>query len=235
MQPQKSSNVFIKLIKIGLIIYTMIRSIDLVQSTLPENLKTFGIAVVFGLDIALLAWDDFTANPHKARSEAQHNVGVLMIVANLLGIGASMIADSARIVDPVGSQSLIYVVSIYGIPVVVLGNIIGLVAVNQLDPDRSEAQAAAEHARKLARMRSDHDRKLAMAEAETELGVNEFRNLQTLRQARKRYYIDEDGDGKPDREVSLAEIKARPAMATMAANGEEVKRPAPKAKSNGKV
>lgn len=229
MQPQKSSNVFIKLIKIGLIVYTMIRSIDLVQSTLPDNLKTFGIAVVFGLDVALLAWDDFTASPHKARSEAQHNVGVLMIVANMLGIGAAMIADSARIVDPVGSQSLIYVVSIYGIPIVVLGNIVGLVAVNQLDPDRAESQAAAEHARKLARMRADHDRKLALAEAETELGVNEFRNMQTLRQARKRYFIDDDGDGKPDREVSLDDIKARP-MVAMASEGEEVEHTSPKAK-----
>ncbi len=191
----KSSNVFIKLIKIGLILYTMVRSIDLVMSTLPESIKFFALAVVCGLDLALLAWDDYTANPNKARSEAQHNVGVIMIVGNMLGIGAAMVADSARIVDPAGSIGMINVVSIFVISAVVLANVGALIAVNQLDPDRAEAQAAAKHERELARLKKDHDRQMEMNDRKTELDIAAFVNMDRIKKARQRYHLG-DGDNK---------------------------------------
>src|SRR5574341_1341667 len=102
MSAGKGSTVFTSVIKIGLIIYTMLRSVDLVMSTLPESIKVFAVMVVFGLDVALLAWDNFAADPHKARSESQRNIAVAMIVVNLVGILAAMIGDSARILDPQG-------------------------------------------------------------------------------------------------------------------------------------
>lgn len=196
---KKNSNIFLKVIKIGLVVYTAVRSIDLVMSTLPEGVKIFGVAIIFGLDLALLAWDDYSADPYKASSDGQHIVGTIMIVLNMLGIGAAMVADSARIVDPVGSADLIYNVSILLIPAAVLCNIAGTIAVKQLDPDRIEEMARANHMRMLIRMQNDAERRLELDEAQTQVGITEFRNRSKLKQARQKYYIDDDGDGVPDR------------------------------------
>lgn len=199
MNKHKSSTTFISLIKIGLIFYTMVRSIDLVMSTMPESIKLFAIAVVFGLDLALLAWDNYTADPYKARSDAQHNVGVIMIVANMLGIGAAMVADSMRVLDPIGSHDTINIVSIFVISGVVLSNIAALIAVNQLDPDRAEAQAQAAHDRELARMEKEHDRQLQLDDKRTELDIASYKNRQRIKAARQKFYLpDDDHNGRPD-------------------------------------
>ena len=199
MQTKKSSNVFITLIKIGLICYTMIRTVDLVMSTLPDSIKIFGVAAIFGLDIALLAWDNYSADPYKARSDGQHKVGVIMIVVNLIGIGAAMIADSMRIIDPGGYSSVISTVSVWVISIVIISNVAALFAVNQLDPDRAEAQAAAAHERELARMQAQHERDLQLADTKTELDVSTYRNRQKIKDARKRFYLaDDDGNGTAD-------------------------------------
>lgn len=199
MKTKKSSNIFITLIKIGLICYTMIRTIDLVMSTMPAEIKIFGVVAIFGLDIALLAWDNYSADPYKARSDGQHKVGVIMIVVNLIGIGAAMIADSMRIVDPTTYSSAISVISVWVISVVILSNVAALVAVNQLDPDRAEAQAAADHERKLSGMQSEHERALQMDDMRTELDVSAYRNKQKIKAARQRFYLpDNDGNGTAD-------------------------------------
>lgn len=199
MKPKKSSNIFITLIKIGLICYTMIRTVDLVMATMPSGIQIFGVVAIFGLDIALLAWDNYSADPYKARSDGQHKVGVIMIVVNLIGVGAAMIADSMRIVDPGTYSSAISVISIWVISIVILSNVAALVAVNQLDPDRAEAQAAAEHERKLAGMQAQHERALQTDDMQTELDVSAYRNKQKIKAARQRFYLaDDDGNGTAD-------------------------------------
>jgi len=199
MKTKKNSNIFITLIKIGLICYTMLRTVDLVMSTLPESIKIFGVAAIFGLDIALLAWDNYAADPYKARSDGQHKVGVIMIVVNLIGIGAAMVADSMRVLDPAGNASTISVVSVWVISVVILSNVAALIAVNQLDPDRAEAQAAAAHERELARMQAEHERRLQMDDTVTELDVSTYRNKQKIKDARKKFYLaDDDKNGTAD-------------------------------------
>jgi hypothetical protein len=177
----------------------MLRTVDLVMSTLPESIKIFGVAAIFGLDIALLAWDNYAADPYKARSDGQHKVGVLMIVVNLIGIGAAMVADSLRIVDPAGNAPLISTVSVWVIAIVILSNVAALIAVNQLDPDRAEAQAEANHQRELARMEKEHERALQMDDKKTELDVSSYKNRQKIKSARQRFYLeDKDGNGTPD-------------------------------------
>lgn len=199
MKAKKNSNVFTTIIKVGLICYTMLRTVDLVMSTLPANIKIFGVAAIFGLDAALLAWDNYTADPYKARSDGQHKVGVLMIVVDLVGIGAAMVADSMRVIDPAGNASLISTVSVWVISVVILSNVAALIAINQLDPDRAEAQAEAAHQRELARMEKEHERQLALDDKKTELDVSAYNNRHKIKAARQRFYLaDEDGNGVPD-------------------------------------
>ncbi len=199
MKPKKSSNVFITLIKIGLICYTMIRTVDLVMSTMPAEIKIFGVAAIFGLDIALLAWDNYTADPYKARSDNQHTIGIIMIVVNLIGIGAAMVADSMRVIDPSGYSSVISTISVWVISIVVIANVAALIGVNQADPDRAEKLATAEHERKLAAMQAAHDRKLQEADLATELDVSAYRNKLKIKSARSRFYLaDDDGNGTAD-------------------------------------
>lgn len=210
----KKSNVAMTVMKVGLVIYTMARSIDLVQSTLPDegNMKLLGLFVVFGLDIALLIWDSYTADPNKARSDAQHTIGAIMIGLNLLGIGATLIADSARIVDPEGMRELVYNVSIFMVPAVIIVNIIGMIAVNQLDPDREEAQREAEHKRKLAAMEAQHNRAVTLANRETDLQVAQLQNDRRIKRIKDQYYSDDNGNGRRDpgepSAGSLAELAA---------------------------
>lgn len=199
MKPKKNSNVFITMIKIGLICYTMIRTVDLVMSTLPESIKIFGVAAIFGLDIALLAWDNYTADPYKARSDGQHKIGVTMIVVNLVGIGAAMVADSMRVIDPTGYSSVISTVSVWVISIVIIANVAALIGVNQLDPDRAEEQAAAEHERNMARMEAEHERNLQLDDKKTELDVSTFHNKQKIKAARQKFYLaDDDHNGTAD-------------------------------------
>lgn len=186
------------LIKGGLLLYTMARSIDLTQSTMPESIKLLGIAVVFGLDAALWAWDQYTADPYKARSDSQHKTGLLMIGANLIGVCAALIADSARILDPNGSRELIYTVSVYGIPVIILGNLIGMIAVNQADPDREEAVKEAEHDRYMTAIENDHAREMAKTQRETELAIEKLKHERDLKQARGVYFADDNHNGTLD-------------------------------------
>ncbi len=199
MQQTKSSNTFITLIKIGLIVYTMVRSIDLVMSTMPEGIKIFGLAVVCGLDLALLAWDNYTADPRKARSDGQHNIGVIMIVANMLGIGAAMVADSMRVVDAENTRQVVSLISVFVISGVVLANVAALIAVNQLDPDRAEAQADASHQREMARLEKEHERKMQADDKRTELDIAAYQNRLKIKQARQKFYLpDLDRNGTPD-------------------------------------
>ena len=181
----KSNGVFASLIKYGLVVYTAIRSIDLVMGTMPAAIKMFALAVVCGIDLAFLMWDDYAA--HKAKSAAQHTVGAVMIVIDLLGIGAALIADTATIVDPVGSKDLIVTVAMFGIPALVLANIAALSAINQLDPDRKAAEELSRHERDMAAMRAAHDRDAALEDQRTHLGLEKLANGERLRNLQDHY------------------------------------------------
>jgi hypothetical protein len=219
----KSNNVFLTLIKYGLVIYTAIRSVDLVWNTMPEAIRPFALAVVCGIDLAFLAWDNYAA--HKAKSAAQHTVGVVMIVVDLLGIGAALIADTATVVDPTGSKQLIVMVAMFGIPVVVLANIAALSAVGQLDPDRKATEEADRHEREMKLDRARHERELARESQNSDLGLDKLANYQRLRELQDHYRraqaaIGGNGSGKGH----------APEMGTLAADGESVGEvvPAPK-------
>lgn len=215
----KSNGVFAGIIKYGLVVYTAIRSIDLVRGTMPESIKIFAVTVVCGIDLAFLMWDDYAA--HKAKSASQHTVGVVMIVVDLLGIGAAMIADTANVVDPVGSKQLIATVAMFVIPALVLANIAALSAINQLDPDRKAAEELSRHERDMLAMRASHEREAALESQKTHLGLEKLANDQRLRGLQDAYrlgVIPGGSHGGGDGHTA--------SMATLAAEGEE--RSAPK-------
>ena len=218
MKQDKSNNVFLKLIKYGLVVYTAIRSIDLVMGTMPDAIKMFALAVVCGLDLAFLAWDDYAA--HKAKSAAQHTIGVVMIIVNLLGIGAALVADTATIVDPVGSKDLIVTVALFGIPAMILANIAALSAIEQTDPDRKLAEEAARHEREMQLERARHEREMAANAQRTELELDKLAGGQRLATLKDHYIRSQSGAVSPNGHKPLP-------MAALAADGEPA---APKAR-----
>lgn len=222
MKQDKSNNVFLKLIKYGLVIYTAVRSIDLVMGTMPAAIKMFALAVICGLDLAFLAWDDYSA--HKSKSAAQHTVGVAMIIVNLLGIGAALIADTATIVDPEGSKSLIVTVAMFGIPALVIANIAALSAIDQLDPDRKMAEESARHDREMALERARHDQLLARQSQSAQLELEQLSHTQRVTGLRDHYMRSQTGA------VSSNGHGPQPATATLASEGED--RPAPKVRKS---
>jgi|WetSurMetagenome_2_1015567.scaffolds.fasta_scaffold07218_11 hypothetical protein len=210
----KSNGVFASLIKYGLVVYTGIRSIDLVVGTMPDAIKMFALAVVCAIDLAFLMWDDYAA--HKAKSGSQHTVGAVMIVVDLLGIGAALIADTATIVDPEGSRQLIVTVAMFGIPALVLANIAALSAINQLDPDRKSAEELSRHEREMAAARAAHEREAAIESQKTHLGLERLANDQRLRDLQDHYRRGlVPGAGKSSDNGHTA------AMSTLAAAGED--------------
>lgn len=220
MRQDKSNNVFLKVIKYGLVVYTAVRSIDLVMGTMPAAIKMFALAVVCGLDLAFLAWDDYSA--HKSKSASQHTVGVAMIIVNLLGIGAALIADTATIVDPQGSKSLIVTVAMFGIPALVLANIAALSAIDQLDPDRKMSEEAARHDREMALERSRHEQLKAREAQSAELELDRMSHSQRVTGLRDHYMRSQTGEKSPNGHG--------PQLATATLNSDGEERPAPKSK-----
>lgn len=185
MKQDKSNNVFLSIIKYGLVVYTAIRSIDLVMGTMPDSIKIFAVAVVCGLDLAFLAWDDYAA--HKAKSASQHTIGVVMILVNLLGIGAALMADTATVVDPAGSRELIGTVALFVIPALVIANVGTLSAIGQLDPDRKLAEEQARHDRDMAMELARHTRDLAREQQAATLEVERMAHTHRLNGLRDDY------------------------------------------------
>jgi hypothetical protein len=215
----KSNNVFLMVIKYGLVVYTALRSVDLVRGTMPESIKTFAVLVVCGLDLAFLAWDNYAA--HKAKNASQHTVGVGMIVIDLIGIGLALIADTATVIDPEGSRQLIMTVALFAIPILVVANIGALSAIDQMDPDRKAVENAALHQREWAELRAKHAREIEKVSQSTHLDLERLSNDQRLKGLQDHFMRSQalvGGGGGGNGQTK--------AMGTLATEGED--RPTPK-------
>ncbi len=136
-----SGSVLLWIITIALLIFTAARSVDLIQSTLPDQSKVLAYAALAGLDGGVLAWLFWTTR--NARGGIQRTIGSLMIVVDLAGISAAVIGDTIRIADP-GDKTLVATVAIYVVPVIIVANIIATVTAHLFDPDQAlrDAQRA---------------------------------------------------------------------------------------------
>lgn len=144
---QEKNHLFMTIIKWGLLIFTAARSIDLFMWTFQGTgaLQLVAILGICGLDLALMAWDDYTSN--KFETKTQRTTGIIMIIINVIGIAMAVVGDTARILNIKDYQLMVQYVALFGLPAMILLNLIGLIAIHQQDPDAILDQIERFHAR----------------------------------------------------------------------------------------
>lgn len=113
-------------------VYTAARSVHLVQTTLPPGSEIMGYAALFGLDFALIAWVVFKM--FGARGDKQHAISTFMIVLQVVGVGACLLADTWTVADPGHSPEVIGLIALWVVPGVITINVGAVTAVHLSDP-----------------------------------------------------------------------------------------------------
>jgi hypothetical protein len=126
-----SGSVLLWLITIALMGFTAFRSVDLIQSTLPDDAQMLAYAALAGLDGGVLAWLFWTTR--SAHGGTQRTIGSLMIIVDLAGISAAVLGDTMRIAD-VGSKEIVGTIAVYVVPVIIVCNVVATVVAHLVDP-----------------------------------------------------------------------------------------------------
>jgi hypothetical protein len=129
------------LIAIGLLIFTGFRSIHLVQSTLPGDAQVLGFAALAALDFGVLGWT-FYANGGARGS--QRMVAILMVIVDMAGVAAAVIADTLLVSTGDQYGSLVTTVAAWILPIVVVANVAATISTKLMDPDVLLANAKRE-------------------------------------------------------------------------------------------
>ncbi len=158
MNENKGGSVLLWLITIALIIFTATRSVDLIQSTMPEDAKMIAYAALAGLDGGVLAWLFWTTR--SAQGGVQRTIGAIMIVVDLAGIGAAVLGDTMLIASD-GNKELVSMVAIWVVPVVIVSNVAATIIAHIFDPSQGLRDAQRAVAYELERQKAEHMRQNA--------------------------------------------------------------------------
>lgn len=154
------------LIAIGLLLFTGYRSMHLVSSTLPGDAQILAVAALAALDLGALGWLRFA---NGGARERQRGIAVLMVVVDLAGVTAAVIADTALIAAPDASRALVASVTMWAVPVIVAANVAATFAVALLDPERAKREAERMHAEEIEAAKREAEEAVAAAQREAEL------------------------------------------------------------------
>ena len=134
MVNNKSGNFFVWLLTLPLLAYSMFRNLDLIMSTMggdPGSIVA-GIGALFALDLGVLFW---LAAFNGARG-TQRSISGILIVLDLLGAFAGLLADTLLKGGGADNLDLIRVVSQWAIPVIIGANFAAGIAYHASDPDK---------------------------------------------------------------------------------------------------
>lgn len=134
---KKNNSLMLWIIGIGLLAFTAYRSFHLITQSLPGDAQIMGFAALFGLDLGLLAWTNFAANHARGN---QTTVAYIMVVVDLLGVGAALLADTL-LMSNAGYKDLIGTVTGWILPVILMANIAGVIFCKLFDPAQIERNA----------------------------------------------------------------------------------------------
>lgn len=143
---QKIALALVTLMGLALLGYTALRTLDLVQLTLPADQQVIGYLALVAFDGGLLGWTLFFL--HGARGGWQRGIAALMIVVSLIGVLLAFGADTLYQANARGTLATldpgIVTNAIWGMVIIIGLNVGAVVAVHVTDPAARRAQAEEE-------------------------------------------------------------------------------------------
>lgn len=130
----KSGNFFVWLLTLPLLAYSMFRNLDLIVSTMGNDPGAIvaGVGALFALDLGVLFW---LAAFNGARG-TQRSISGILIVVDLLGAFAGLLADTLLKGGGGDNADLIRVISQWAIPIVIGVNFAAGITYHAADPDK---------------------------------------------------------------------------------------------------
>jgi hypothetical protein len=143
---QKIALVLVTLMGLALLGYTALRTLDLIQLTLPVSQQAVGYLALVAFDGGLVGWTLFYL--HGAKGAWQRAIATMMIVVSLAGVLIAFATDTfyqsaARgtiaTIDPAFVST-----AIWGMVAVIGANVGAVVGIHLTDPEARKAQAEEE-------------------------------------------------------------------------------------------
>lgn len=135
---RSTGNIILGVSSLFLMVYTAIRSLHIVQESLPADLQIIGYAALWGLDGGLLVW--FIVDLYSAQSERQRAISGLMIVLQIIGLGLAVVGDTVLVSDPTGAPAVLRVAVLWALPLIIVANVAAGVMYHQADPGALQAR-----------------------------------------------------------------------------------------------
>jgi hypothetical protein len=181
-EQKRGKDILLWVLTVALLIFTGLRNVHLIQTTLPPDWAIVGYVALAALDGGVLLWTNYFSNSAVG---AQKTVAAMMVTVDFVGMVAGLLADTFLVGG--GSTELVRMVALWVVPIVIGLNVLGKIACVMLDPsqDVRAAQAEADHAgmmsqasiyRALAQQRRQNA-ELTAAQVAPQMWANDEANL----------------------------------------------------------
>lgn len=190
----------IRLIGWGLVLFTGYRAVHVVQTTLPSDSDSqmLGYVALIGLDLAMMAWADFSA---KHAHGVQQEISDLMVVVTLAGVALNTVGDTVLTFYGQANNAALQMAIVWAVPTIIVANVAAVVAVIRLDPATEQERAERDFVFTVMHQKSNNlRRQAAQIAARITPEDTRLRAAELLAQVTGRT----DGDGVP----TLEELKA---------------------------
>lgn len=143
---QKIALVLVTLMGLALLAYTALRTLDLIQLTLPADQQAIGYLALVAFDGGLVGWTLFYL--HGAKGAWQRGISALMIAISLAGVLIAFGADTLYQANVRGTLATLdpalLATAIWGMVLIIGANVAAVTAIHLTDPLARKAQAEEE-------------------------------------------------------------------------------------------
>lgn len=143
---QKIALALVTLMGLALLGYTALRTLDLIQLTLPSDQQAIGYLALVAFDGGLLGWTLFYL--HGAQGAWQRGISAMMIVVSLAGVLIAFGADTLYQANARGTLATLdptlVATAIWGMVLIIGANVGAVTAIHLTDPNARKAQAEEE-------------------------------------------------------------------------------------------
>ena len=134
---QKMALALVTLMGLALLGYTALRTLDLIQLTLPANQQVVGYLALVAFDGGLVGWTLFYL--HGAKGAWQRGIAALMILVSLVGVliafGVDTFYQSAARGTIAEIDPQMVTTAIWGMVIIIGTNVAAVTAIHLMDPE----------------------------------------------------------------------------------------------------